>query len=150
MWLYQLQLEHQSDQQMAMNMVAALIQLQPACSVSPRPFPRICMNIETARARGWMTPKGTTRRSNMRSTTPSRLPRRKWPITMVCQSAAACLAPSASEEMLPSKRRDDMDEEDDATRRPVPPPQGAQPGDFLRELPQAVRASGSGHGIRLL
>ena len=104
MWLYQLQLEHQSDQQMAMNMVATLIQLQPACSVSPRPFPRICMKIETARARGWMTPNGTTRRSKMRSTTTSCEPRRKWPITMGCQSAAACLAPSTSEGEASTKK----------------------------------------------
>ena len=32
MWLYQLQLEHQSEQQMAMKMIATLIQLQSACS----------------------------------------------------------------------------------------------------------------------
>ena len=32
MWLYQLQLEHQSEQQMAMKMIATLIQLQSASS----------------------------------------------------------------------------------------------------------------------
>ena len=71
----------------------------------------------------------------MRSTTTSCEPRRKWPITMGCESAAACLGPRNSEGRLPSKQRDDMDEEDNATLliKYGPATGGKSPRGLIRE-----------------